>query len=446
MFDFMKKAGFFVLLVKISSAIAFADDSVVVNVNKGVMKPIPVALNVFDPADAVKDKFLQVVKSDLQGTSLFRVIEEPAFMQDLRGVNDKPTFQAWNTIKAEYLMNAEVTANLKKISIKLVLYDVLSEAKVGTMSISGDKADWRKMAHMVANNIYERIIGEKGYFDTKILYVALQKRSLGRKTHRLAIMDQDGYDHKFLTNGSNIVLTPRFSPDGKEFSFFSYREKIVNGRRIPVSASVYRYNFATGKTELIAQFRGMTYAPRYSPSGKLLVFSLSHRGSSSIYTLDLITRNVARLTKGRCIDTSPCYSPDGKQIVFNSDRGGTPQLYVMDSDGSNIKRLSFSSGRYATPVWSPRGDWIAFTKFGAGGFFIGVIRPDGSGERMLASGHLVEGPTWAPNGRVVMYSHQDYSRKEKIYSVDITGYNKREVLTPGNAMDPEWSMKNASQY
>ncbi|MDR2067770.1 MAG: Tol-Pal system beta propeller repeat protein TolB [Holosporaceae bacterium] len=446
MFDFMKKAAFLVLLLKISYGMAFGNDSVVINVNKGVMKPISIAINLFDPADAIKDKFLQVVKNDLQGTFLFRTIAEPAFMQDLKGINDEPNFQLWKTIRSEYLVNAEVAVNLKKISVKLILYDVLSEAKVGMMTISGDETDWRKMAHLVANNIYERIIGEKGYFDTKILYVALQKRAFGKKTHRLAIMDQDGYDHKFLTDGKNIVLTPRFSPNGKEFSFFSYREKIVNGRRIPISASVYRYNFANGKTELIAQFNGMTYAPRYSPSGNLLIFSLSHHGSSSIYTFDLVTKRVTRLTKGRCIDTSPCYSPDGSQIVFNSDRGGTPQLYIMDADGSNIKRLSFSKGRYATPVWSPRGDWIAFTKFGAGGFFIGVIRPDGSGERMLASGRLVEGPTWAPNGRVVMYSHQDYSRKERIYSVDITGYNKREISTPGNAMDPEWSTKDGSQY
>jgi TolB protein len=185
----------------------------------------------------------------------------------------------------------------------------------------------------------------------------------------------------------------------------------------------------------------MTYAPRYSPDGNSLIFSLSRRGSSSIYTLDLASKQMTRLTKGNCIDTSPCYSPDGKYVVFNSDRGGTQQLYIMNADGTDVRRLSFGKGRYATPVWSPRGDWIAFTKFGRDGFFIGVIRPDGSGERMLASGYLVEGPTWSPNGRVVMFSHKDYARNEKIFSVDITGYNKHAIPTPMNAIDPEWAAR-----
>ncbi|MDR1561230.1 MAG: Tol-Pal system beta propeller repeat protein TolB [Holosporaceae bacterium] len=418
----------------------FSDAAIVVNINKGIMKPVSIALNLFDSTNSVKDKFLKVIKNDLQSTYLFQAISEDAFMQPLRGVNELPKFPLWKAINAQYLANSEIKIEQNKMVVSLILYDVASEIKVGTISVSGDAKEWRKIAHLISNSIYERVTGEKGYFDTKILYVSVQK-TYGRKTHRLAIMDQDGYDHKFLTDGRTIVLTPRFSPNGKEFSFFSYREKIVNGRRIPLSASVYRYDLMQKRTELIAQFKGMTYAPRYSPDGSLLIFSLSNYGSSSIYTFDLVTRRTTRLTRGRCIDTSPCYSPDGKYIVFNSDRGGTQQLYIMDADGANIRRLSFSKGRYATPVWSPRGDWIAFTKFGSEGFYIGIIHPDGTGERMLTSGNLVEGPTWSPNGRVVMFSHQDYSRKEKIFSVDITGYNKHEIATPNNAIDPEWSGK-----
>ncbi|MDR2766319.1 MAG: Tol-Pal system beta propeller repeat protein TolB [Holosporaceae bacterium] len=436
MVDVIKKVLFLLWIISVPLCHA----TVVVNVNKGVMKPISVALNLFDRHESVGDDFLRVVKNDLQGTFLFRAVPEDAFMQNLKGVDQRPTFPLWKAINTEYLLNAEAYVSGDRIFVKFVLYDVVSTLKIGSMSISGDRRDWRKMAHIVANSVYERITGEKGYFDTKILYVAVQKQSRGHKIHRLAIMDQDGHNHKFLTNGNNLVLTPRFSPNGREFSFFAYREKIVNGRRVPISASVYRYTFSSGRTELVVQFKGMTYAPRYSPNGNLLVFSLSHHGSSSIYTLDLITRRITRLTKGRCIDTSPCYSPDGKYVVFNSDRGGTQQLYIMDADGSNVRRLSFSHGRYATPVWSPRGDWIAFTKIDRG-FFIGVIRPDGSGERLLSSGYFVEGPTWAPNGRVVMFSHKDYSKKEKIFSVDITGYNKHEIATPNNAIDPEWSTK-----
>ncbi|MDR2158019.1 MAG: Tol-Pal system beta propeller repeat protein TolB [Holosporaceae bacterium] len=442
MVNFIKRIVFIWLV-----AFAFlCEAEVVVNVNKGVMRPVSVALNFFDFGGDIKDNFSKVVGNDLQGTFLFRLISEGAFMQLLKGVNQRPTFPLWKIINAQYLVNAELKIDSGRLLASFVLYDVLSETPVGTFSASGDIKEWRKLAHLVSNSIYERVTGEVGYFDTKILYVAVQKQSRGKKTYRLAIMDQDGYDHKFLTNGDTIVLTPRFSPNGREFSFFSYREKIVNGRRVPISASVYRYDLTSKRTELIAHFDGMTYAPRYSPGGNLLIFSLSHRGSSSIYTFDLVTRHLTRLTKGRCIDTSPCYSPDGRYIVFNSDRGGNQQLYIMDADGSNIRRLSFSNGRYATPVWSPRNDWIAFTKFGGSGFYIGIIHPDGSGERMLASGHLVEGPTWSPNGRVIMFSHQDYAKREKIFSVDITGYNKREIPTPHYAIDPEWSAKNKILY
>lgn len=416
----------------------FLSAEVVVNINKGVMKEISIALDM-SGEDSQAQNIEAVINKDLCSTSLFRSIPQKAFMQNLREVDMKPTFSLWKTINAKYLVNAEVKYVNGNLVLSFVLYDVLSEAAIGTFKASGDFRDWRKMAHLAANNIYERIIGEKGYFDTKFLYVSLNKSLRGKKIYRLAIMDQDGYNHKFLTSGNSIVLTPRLHPNGKECAYFTYKEKIVNGRHVPTSASVYRYDLTTGHVELIYKFRGISYAPRYSPDGRFLIFSLSERGSSSIYTFDLQTKSIKRLTRGRCIDTSPSYSPDGKHIVFNSDRGGTQQLYIMDADGSNIRRLTFSRGRYATPVWSPRGDWIAFTKFGIGGFFIGIIHPDGTGERMIASGYLVEGPTWSPNGRVVLFSHQDYSKKEKIFSVDITGYNKREIKTPFNAIDPEWS-------
>ena len=428
-----------VIVVTLVISIFKSDAEVVINVNKGVMKPVSIAINLFDSTNSIENQILDVITNDLQSTYLFRAIPKAAFMQNLQGISASPVFALWKQINAQYLVNIEVQNKGDKIFLTLALYDVLSEMKVSTFSASGNSADWRKISHLAANNIYERVTGEKGYFDTKFLYVSLNKQERGKKLYRLAMMDQDGFNHKFLTSGNSIVLTPRFSPDGRECAFFTYKEKVVNGRRIATSASIYRYHFSSGRVELIANFKGMTYSPRYSPDGRLLIFSLSDRGSSSIYTFNLRSRKVTRLTRVRCIDTSPCYSPDGKYIVFNSDRGGVQQLYIMNADGSNVRRLSFSKGRYATPVWSPRGDWIAFTKFGHGGFYIGVIRPDGSGERMLASGYLVEGPTWSPNGRVVMFSHQDYSKRNKIFSVDITGYNKREVATPFEAIDSEWS-------
>ena len=431
-----------------------SSDRVVVDINEGVMKPINIALYVYDITQKnYKERLLSVVMNDLQSTGLFRAIPNAAFMQELKGVSQVPNFDTWDTIRAEYLMNAEIKFVDNRIFVEFYLYDISSRSKIHVFSVYGNEGEWRKIAHKMANAIYERIIGEVGYFDTKVLYVATEKNSRGLKKYRLALMDQDGYNNQYLTSGNTVVLTPRFSPNGREFSFFSYREKIVNGRRVPLDAQIYRYDLRNKKMTRLLDLKGMTYAPRYSPDGRYLIFSRSEKNRknrmvSSIYRYDLVKREVKRLNNDAhryiSIDTSPCYSPDGKYIVFNSDRGGSQQLYIMDADGTNVRRLSYGNGRYATPVWSPRGDWIAFTKFGRDGFFIGIIRPNdvnGSTERMIAAGYLVEGPTWAPNGRVVMYTQQDYSRRERVYSVDITGHNKQQVKTPGNAIDPEWSAK-----
>ncbi|MEQ9327606.1 MAG: Tol-Pal system protein TolB, partial [Rhodospirillales bacterium] len=208
---------------------------------------------------------------------------------------------------------------------------------------------------------------------------------------------------------------------------------------------VYIFNIETARREILGDFPGMTFAPRFSPDGNQVIMSLAQDGNSEIYTMDLRSRLVRRLTDHPAIDTAPSYSPDSARITFESDRGGTQQLYVMNADGSDVKRISFGEGRYGTPVWSPRGDLIAFTKSSKGVFYIGVMRPDGSGERLLTQSYLVEGPTWAPNGRVLMFYRQKRSRADgsggeaELVSIDLTGYNERVVTTPLQGSDPAWS-------
>jgi TolB protein len=295
--------------------------------------------------------------------------------------------------------------------------------------------NWRRVAHIIADQIYKRITGEDGYFDTRIVYVS-EVGPQNRRIKRLAIMDQDGASHRFLTDGAALVLTPRFSPTTQDITYLSY----FNGQ-----PRVYIFNIDTGQQEVLGDFPGMTFAPRFSPDGNSVVMSLSTDGNSEIYSMDLRTRLVKRLTNHPAIDTSPSMSPDGRQVVFNSDRGGAQQLYVMDSDGRDVRRISFGKGRYATPVWSPRGDLIAFTKILDGTFYIGVMRTDGSGERLLSQSFLDEGPTWAPNGRVLMFFRQTPSTADgkgatsRLHLIDLTGYNLREVVTPADGSDPAWS-------
>ena len=295
--------------------------------------------------------------------------------------------------------------------------------------------NWRRVAHIVSDAIYKRITGESGYFDTRIVYIS-ETGPQNRRIKRLAIMDQDGDNHRFLTDGGTLVLTPRFSPTLQEITYLSYYGN---------QPRVYIFNIDSGRQEVLGDFPGMTFAPRFSADGNKVIMSMAKDGNSEIYTMDLRTRTVKRLTNHSAIDTSPSYSPDGKYITFNSDRGGSQQLYVMEASGAGVKRISHGKGRYATPVWSPRGDLIAFTKFTGGRFFIGVMRPDGKGERLLAEDFLVEAPTWAPNGRVLMFFRQERTKedgsggKSRLYSIDLTGHNERQVITPLDASDPAWS-------
>lgn len=376
-----------------------------------------------------------VVMADLDRSGLFRIIDDNSYIEDLTSINQKPNFVDWQAIKAQALVQSAIQETPDgKLKVELRLWDVMSGEQLQGQSYSTGKDNWRRIAHIIADSIYERLTGEKGYFDTRIVYVS-ESGPATRRVKRLAMMDQDGENHKFLTSGSTMALTPRFSPNMQKVTYLSFSGS---------APKVYILDIETGKQDLVGHFPGMTFAPVFSPDSSKLLLSFAANGNTEIYEMDLKNRTSRQLTKHPAIDTSPSYSPDGKQIVFNSDRGGNQQLYVMDADGSNVKRISFGNGRYATPVWSPRGDYIAFTKMAGGQFYIGVMHPDGSGERLLASGYLVEAPTWSPNGRVLMFFRQDQgtARKNapvKLYTIDLTGYNERMVVTPAEGSDPAWS-------
>jgi TolB protein len=309
------------------------------------------------------------------------------------------------------------------------------------MAYTTTSANWRRIAHIISDEIYKRLTGEDGYFDSRIVYVA-ESGSVMARVKRLAIMDQDGANSRYLTDGASLVLTPRFSPTRQMITYMSYEGG---------TPRVYLYDLNTGRRNVLGDFPGMTFAPRFVPDGNRLVMSLATNGNSDIYTYDLSSRQKRRLTDNSGIDTAPSFSPDARQIVFESDRGGTQQLYVMDANGGPAQRITFGQGRYGNPVWSPRGDLIAFTRIYQGKFYIGVIRPDGSGERLITNAYHVEGPSWSPNGRVLTYfkekpvgSNGD-QRQARVYTIDITGYNERMLATPQDGSDPAWSPLNSAR-
>ncbi len=410
-----------------------------VDITEGRVEPLPIAVTDFFGAtlEAAKTgrELAGVVSADLQRSGLFQPIDQRAFIQGVDSLRAGPRFGDWRLINAQALISGSTQVQADgRLRVEFRLWDVFAEIQMTGLAYFTTPTNWRRVAHIISDAIYKRLTGEEGYFDTRIVYIS-ETGPQNRRVKRLSIMDQDGANHRFLTDGASLVLTPRFSPTTQEITYLSYVSK---------APRVYLFNLTTGQQEVLGDFPGMTFAPRFSPDGNRVIMSLARQGNTEIYTMDLRTRKVARLTDHPAIDTSPSFSPDGAEIVFNSDRGGTQQLYVMSADGGNVRRVTFSKGRYATPVWSPRGDLIAFTRMHQGEFFIGVMRPDGSGERMLTKGFLVEGPTWAPNGRVLSFYRQGRADKRgkvssKLHTIDLTGFNEREIVTPIDGSDPAWS-------
>jgi len=407
-----------------------------VNVNQGNIQPLPIAIPDFaadQPADAtVGQRIASVVRADLDRSGIFRPLDPKSFVEQIRNTGTVPNFANWRVINAQALVPGGVVTNADNtLRVDFRLWDVSAGSEIGQGKQYHTAAEnWRRIAHIISDEIYERITGEKGYFDTRIVFIS-ESGPLKNRKKRLAIMDEDGANPTFLTGGDYLVLTPRFNPTAQMIAYMSY---------YAARPRVYLFDLETGRQQMLGDFPNMTFSPRFSPDGNRVIMTLEQRGNSDVYAMDLRTRGVSRLTTDPAIDTSPCYSPDGNQIVFESDRGGSQQVYVMNAEGSNAHRISFGGGKNGTPVWSPRGDLIAFTKQAGGAFRIGVMHPDGSGERIITDGWEDEGPTWAPNGRVLMFSRTlRGGHGSQIWSVDVTGRNERRVQTPGDASDPAWS-------
>lgn len=408
-------------------AAAPARAAIEVNVNRGDVQPLPIAIPAFGGPQGAD--IAGVITANLQRSGLFRPLDPASFVEHDLDPAVQPRFPLWKQINAQALLNGQVTVEDGRLKVAFRLWDVNAEQQLLGLEFASTPDNWRRIAHKISDAVYERLTGEKGYFDTRVVFVA-ESGGRAAKVKRLAIMDQDGANPSYLTDGSFIVMTPRFSANTQEITYMALR---------PEGSSVYLFNLETGRRESLGQFPGMVFAPRFNPDGSKVAFSVERSGNSDIYVMDLRNHTTARLTADPAIDTSPSFAPDGSRIVFNSDRSGSPQLYVMGADGSNPHRISFGDGRYTTPVWSPTGEYVAFTKQTGGEFHIGVMKPDGSDERILTSSYLDEGPTWAPNGRVLMFAREAPDGASRLWTVDVTGRIQQPVPYPLAASDPAWS-------
>ena len=414
--------------VMATSSLAMAQLKIVVE--GANFQPLPIAIPDFASSDPTFGReTAEIVRNDLKRSGLFLPLDPASLPIKTGDVNATPDFATWRTANVDALVMGAVERG-GQISSSVRVWDTRQAAQVVGKSYNTDPKSSRRVAHIIADAIYESLSGGSGYFDTRIIYTA-ESGPKANRVRRLAIMDQDGANAQYLTDGSAMALTPRFSPNGDMVTYMNF----ASG-----NPQVYLLQLSTGRQQQLASVGAITFAPRFSPDGGTVAFSVEQGGATNIYSVSTSGGQPMQLTSGSAIDTGPCFSPDGSRIIFESDRGGSPQIYMMGAGGGNAQRISFGQGSYSTPVWSPKGDLIAFTRMSGGQFNIGIMNPDGSGERMLYSSFHAEGPTWAPNGRVIMFFQDPGGNGgPKLQSVDIWGRNLLTIPTETFASDPAWS-------
>ena len=398
--------------------------------------PLPIAIAPFLAGGGAEESgstISDVITNNLGRSGYFAPLDPASFIEQISDFGQQPRFADWRQIQAKALVTGQVFVSGGKLRVEFRLWDVNTQQQLAAQQFTTTAKNARRIGHIISDIIYKALTGIDGYFDTRIVFVS-EDGPKSKRVKKLAIMDQDGFNVRTLTDGRDLVLTPRFSPSTNEITYMSFGND---------SPRVYLMNIDTRQREIVGEFPNMSFSPRFSPDGQRVIMSLQDGGNANIFELDLRSRQLRQLTNVAAINTAPSYSPDGRQIVFESDRGGTQQIYVMNADGSGQNRISFGNGRYSTPVWSPDGRYVAFTKQGGGKFAIGVMQPDGAGERILTEGFHNEGPTWAPNSRVIMFFREGQGENggPQLWSVDITGYNEQKVPTPGFSSDPAWSPK-----
>ena len=409
--------------------------AVTVDINQANVQPMPIAISDFVGGAASDNETArgvsEIITNNLQRSGLFAPIDPAAFLEKIVNVDAVPRFPDWRTINAQALATGRVTRQADgRLKAEFRLWDVLAGQQLAGQQYFTTPDNWRRIAHIISDAIYERLTGEKGYFDSRVVFVD-ETGSAERRIKRLAIMDQDGANVRYLTRGDDLVLTPRFSPSTQEITYMAY------GQGDP---RVYLLNIETGQREIVGNFPGMSFAPRFSPDGQRVVMSLQEGSNSNIFVMDLRSKAMTRLTDTPAIDTSPSYSPDGAQTLLRIRPRRPPADLRHGRDRWPGAADQLRRRFYSTPVWSPRGDYIAFTRQAQGKFAIGVMKPDGSGERVLTEGFHNEGPTFAPNGRVIMFFRDPGgSAGPSLYTIDIGGRNELKEPTPSFASDPAWS-------
>lgn len=398
-------------------------------ISQADLRPLQIAVANFDGQNGAD--LSGVIRADLRRSGYFEPMDPAGFVETGLTLANAPNFPQWTSIGAQAVLYGAVTPRPDgRNDFGFRLYDPYRQCQLVSYQFTATSEQWRRIGHKIADLIYQRMTGETGLFDSRVVFVSESGTELNRLS-RLAISDQDGFNPVYLTQGDEIIMSPRFSlNDPNEITYVALGKDY---------SRIYLFNLSTGRRESIGEFDGQVLAPRFSNDGTRLAFSIIRGGNTDVYVMDLSSRQIRRLTSDPGIDTSPSFSPDNSQIVFTSDRSGSARLYTMRADGSGQRPISRGGGLYTAPNWSPRGDLIAFTKQGGGRFSTGVMRPDGGGERILSSSYFEEGPSWAPNGRYIMFARQSPGGDTRLWTVDLSGRVVSQAGYSGRGSDPAWS-------
>ena len=402
-----------------------------IDIRKGVVSRIPVAFLGFQPIESEID-IGSVVENDLKLSGSFSILPNYSMGQREEDALCTPNLLLWQSYPGAMIVQGNITTNGNIISVELKMYDAALNKLLKTGTIYANTGKWRSLAHKISNAIYYELTGEKGIFDTQIVFVAQSGTPL-KPISRIAIIDQDGANFRFLTPPNEYCHTPKTSPVSPDiaYAFFNKRRSML---RV--------HNLDTGQKSILP-IKGIGISTDFSPNGRTILFGDSCNGSTTLHAYDRSTGQTKQMNQAYGgISVSPSCAPDGQSFVVSSDqdlvrsptqgkrRIGAPKLYVIQYSTGAARLLSQNTGSYLCPAWSPDGQYIAFVKRSKGHYYIGIMNADGTGERMLASDHVIDYPSWAPNSRMVIFSAQQrrfgpYS----LFMVDLTGRSLRKLPT-----------------
>ncbi|GIX29807.1 MAG: protein TolB [Porticoccaceae bacterium] len=420
-----------IALLLLALGAAWARAELTIEITSGVDNPTVIGVVPINPPDTLwPEDIAGIVAADLERSGLFRPIPRENMLSFPRAA-DEIYYRDWRILGAQYLVfgRGERTGE-GRVRVTFGLAEVAGERVVLSQVVNGTEAGLRDIAHYISDQVYEVITGVRGAFSTRIAYVTVTRGGDGRPLYRLMVADADGARERLMLQSSEPLLSPAWSPDGKELAYVSFE----TGR-----PAIFRQRLADAERRQLTDFPGLNGAPAWSPDGRRLALVLSKDGNPEIYVLDLNTGAFTRVTHHFAIDTEPNWTPDGRALVFTSDRGGSPQIYRLELGSGKLTRLTFRGDYNARPRLAPDGRTLVMVHRAGGRFHIASQDLISGDFRILTDTALDESPTVSPNGAMVLYATKRAGRGVLAAVAIDAGVKFYLPAREGDVREPAWS-------